>query len=77
MLQVKPFSNPALLAAVVLTTGLKLMLLYVAPIAQFFGAQPLDGNDLLLYSGFSLLLFLYLEREKLWRVRRRTANTHA
>ncbi|MFM7675212.1 MAG: cation-translocating P-type ATPase [Synechococcus sp.] len=77
LFQVHPFSNPSLLAAVVLTTALQLMLLYVAPIARFFGTQPLSGNDLLLCIGFSLLLFLYLELEKIWRLRRRTANAHA
>jgi Ca2+-transporting ATPase len=65
-----------LLGAVVLTTGLQLILLYVAPIARFFGTQPLAGNDLLLCIGFSLLLFLYLELEKVWRLRCRSAHAH-
>jgi CHAT domain-containing protein len=60
LLQVKLFSNPALLAAEVLTTRLQLMLLYVAPIAQVFGTQPLDGNDLLLCSGFCRIPFAAL-----------------
>jgi Ca2+-transporting ATPase len=62
---VKPFSNPALLWAVGLTTGLQLLLLYVPPLSRFFGTQPLSGADLLTCIGFSLLLFLYLEAEKI------------
>nr|WP_259721665.1 cation-translocating P-type ATPase C-terminal domain-containing protein [Synechococcus sp. CS-1328] len=66
-----------MLAAVAITTGLQLMLLYVAPIAEFFGTGPLEGGELMLCIGFSLLLFLFLQLEKLWRLRRRTANAHA
>ena len=65
LIQVKPFSNPALLWAVGLTTGLQLLLLYVPPLSRFFGTQPLSGADLLTCIGFSLLLFLYLEAEKI------------
>ncbi|MFY8147823.1 MAG: cation-translocating P-type ATPase [Prochlorococcaceae cyanobacterium] len=74
--QVNPWSNPALLAAVVLTTSLQLILIYVKPVADFFGTQPLSAEDLLLCVGFSLLLFLYLELEKIWRISRRSATAH-
>jgi Ca2+-transporting ATPase len=74
--QVAPFSNPWLLWAVVFTTALQLSLLYVPVLAQFFGTVPLSAGDLGICVGFSLLFFLYLELEKVWRLwrRRRSAN---
>jgi len=76
LLQVPAFSNPWLLWAVLLTSGLQLLLLYVPALSGFFGTQPLSGQELLICVGFSLLLFLYLELEKLWRLwsRRRHAD---
>ena len=76
LIQVNPFSNPWLLWAVVLTSGLQLLLLYVPWLARFFGTVPLQGSDLLICVGVSLVFFVYLEAEKLlrqWR-RRATAN---
>ncbi len=77
LIQVAPFSNPWLLWAVTLTTGLQLLLLYVPSLARFFGTTPLSGHDLLICLGFSLLFFLYLELEKLWRLWRRKASADA
>jgi Ca2+-transporting ATPase len=77
LIQVAPFSNPWLLWAVALTTGLQLLLLYVPGLARFFGTTPLSGHDLLICVGFSLLFFLYLELEKLWRLWRRKASADA
>ena len=74
LLQVPAFSNPWLLLAVALTSGLQLLLLYVQPLARFFGTTPLSGQELLMCVGFSLLLFLYLELEKIYGLwRRRSA----
>jgi Ca2+-transporting ATPase len=77
LIQVAPFSNPWLIWAVVLTSGLQLLLLYVPSLAAFFGTQPLSLHDLLVCVGFSLLLFLYLELEKVWRLWRRGAHADA
>jgi Ca2+-transporting ATPase len=77
LVQVAPFSNPWLLWAVLLTSGLQLLLLYVEPLARFFGTEALSGQDLLICVGFSLLLFVYLELEKLWRLWRRAAVADA
>jgi Ca2+-transporting ATPase len=77
LLRVNPFSNPWLLWAVVLTTGLQLLLLYVPVLAKFFGTQPLSGQELLVCVAFSMLLFLYLELEKIWRIWRRRAAANA
>lgn len=75
--QVAPFSNPWLLWAVLLTSVLQLLLLYVPALASFFGTQPLSAHELLICVGFSLLLFLYLELEKIWRLWRRQASADA
>ncbi len=77
LLRVNPFSNPWLLWAVMLTTGLQLLLLYVPVLAKFFGTQPLSGHELLICVAFSMLLFLYLELEKVWRLWRRRATANA
>ncbi|MFM9101306.1 MAG: cation transporting ATPase C-terminal domain-containing protein, partial [Cyanobium sp.] len=75
LMPVAPFSNPWLLWAVLLTSGLQLMLLYVPTLARCFGTEPLGGQELLICIGFSLLLFLYLEVEKLVRLWRRSARS--
>ena len=77
LLQVSPFSNPWLIWAVLLTTGLQLLLLYVPVLSNFFGTTALSGADLGLCVGFSLLFFLYLELEKIWRLWRRQASSDA
>ena len=77
LIQVAPLSNPWLLWAVVLTTGLQLLLIYVPPLSAFFGTTRLSGLDLAVCVAFSLLFFLYLELEKIWRLWRRRASTHA
>jgi Ca2+-transporting ATPase len=77
LFQVNPFSNPALLGSVALTTLLQMLLLYVPALSNFFGTTPLHAEDLLLCIGFSLLFFLFLELEKIWRLWRRRANANA
>jgi len=77
LIQVAPFSNPWLIWAVLLTSGLQLLLLYVPVLSRFFGTTALSGHDLLICVGFSLLLFLYLELEKLWRLWRRRGVAHS
>jgi Ca2+-transporting ATPase len=77
LMQVAPFSNPWLLWAVLLTTALQFALLYVPPLSGFFGTEPLSGRNLAICVGFSLLLFLYLELEKVWRLWRRRSHSHA
>ncbi len=76
LFQVAPFSNPWLLWAVLLTTALQFALLYVPFLSQFFGTVPLSGKDLSICVGFSFLLFLYLEAEKLWRLWRLRSQSH-
>jgi len=63
--QLNPFSNPYLVGAVGLTTGLQLLLLYVPPLQKFFDVHPLTGLELLICFGFSALMFAWIELEKL------------
>ena len=77
LIQVAPFSNPWLIWAVALTSGLQLLLLYAPALSTFFGTQPLSIHDLLICLGFSMLLFLYLELEKIWRLWRRGTSANA
>ena len=76
LVQVAPFSNPALLAAVVLTSALQLALLYVPALSSFFGTTPLSLQELGICVGVSALFFVYLEAEKVVRLwsRRRAAH---
>jgi Ca2+-transporting ATPase len=60
------FSNPYLLAAVVVTTVLQLMLIYVPPLRNFFDTQILTTEQLLVCLGFSTLMFVWVELEKLF-----------
>ena len=64
--QLNPFSNPYLLGAVTLTTMLQLMLIYVAPLRNFFGTYWLSPLELAICLGFSALMFVWIELEKLF-----------
>jgi Ca2+-transporting ATPase len=74
LVRVAPFSNPWLLWAVLLTTGLQLALLYVPALASFFGTKPLSPSELGICVAVSVVFFLYLELEKVWRLWRRRAH---
>jgi Ca2+-transporting ATPase len=64
-IKLNPFSNPYLLWSVVLTTALQLLLLYVPPLQVFFGTHPLSAVELLICLGFSALMFVWIELEKI------------
>ena len=64
--EIHPFSNPYLLLAVVVTTTLQLMLVTIEPLRNFFGTQPLTGEQILICLGFSTLIFVWVELEKLF-----------
>ncbi len=59
-------SNLYILWAVIGTTTLQLMLVYVPPLQSFFGTQPLTSLELLICLGFSALMFVWVEWEKLF-----------
>ncbi len=65
-IEVNPFSNPYLLWAVAITTALQLALVYVPPLQNFFGTHPLSLMELAICLGFSALLFIWVELEKLF-----------
>ncbi|MDG2616306.1 cation-translocating P-type ATPase [Thermoleptolyngbya sichuanensis XZ-Cy5] len=64
-LELNPFSNPYVLTSVVFTSLLQLALIYVEPLRNFFGTQILSPLELLICLGFSLLLFVWIELEKI------------
>ena len=63
--EISPFTNPYVWGSVVITTVLQLMLVYVAPLRNFFDTYLLDTTDLLACLAFSLVLFVWVEGEKL------------
>ena len=65
-IELNPWSNPYVLASVVLTSLLQLALIYVEPMQKFFGTHYLSPIELLVCIGFSLLMFVWIEMEKLY-----------
>jgi Ca2+-transporting ATPase len=65
-IQLNPFSNPFVFGAVIITTILQLMLIYVAPLRAFFGTHWLTLTELGICLGFSSLLFVWVEMEKVF-----------
>ncbi|MEA5412268.1 HAD-IC family P-type ATPase, partial [Synechococcus sp. BA-120 BA3] len=61
-----PLANPWLLGAVLASAALQLLLLYLAPLARFFGVTPLNAIELAACGGVSLVFIAYLELEKWW-----------
>ena len=70
-IEMSQFSNPYVLIAVVATTALQLLLIYVPFLRTFFGTHYLSISELLICVGFSALLFVWIELEKLF-IRSRT-----
>ena len=73
-IQINPLSNPYVLAAVSLTTVLQLLLIYVPFLRGFFGTHYLSLTELGVCLGFSMLMFVWIELEKLfirWFVNRK------
>ncbi|MEG4580033.1 cation-transporting P-type ATPase [Microcoleus sp. MON1_C5] len=65
-IELNPFTNVFVWAAVIVTTILQLMLIYVPPLRAFFGTHYLTGFELLVCFGFSALMFVWIEMEKLF-----------
>ena len=65
-IELNPFTNPFLLGAVTITTALQLLLIYVAPLRDFFNLHWLSLDELLICFGFSALMFVWVELEKLF-----------
>jgi len=65
-IELNPFSNPYVIAAVTLTTLLQLALIYVEPLRDFFGTHLLSMTELWICFGFSSLMFVWVELEKIF-----------
>ncbi|MGJ3249380.1 MAG: cation-translocating P-type ATPase [Elainellaceae cyanobacterium] len=65
-IEMNPLSNPFVWGAVLLTTVLQLMLIYVPPLRNFFGTEVLSASELLICFGFSSLMFIWVELEKIF-----------
>lgn len=65
IIELNPFSNPYVLGAVILTTILQMMLVYIPPLRVFFGTHFLRPQEMLICIGFSALIFVWIELEKL------------
>ena len=64
-IEMNPFSNLYLWGAVIVTTILQLMLVYVAPLRAFFNTTVLTGEQLVICLLFSSLMFVWVEFEKI------------
>ncbi len=65
-IELNPFSNLFLLGAVTITTILQLLLIYVPPLRDFFNLHYLTLQELGICIGFSALMFVWVELEKLF-----------
>ncbi len=70
-IELNPWSNPYVLGSVILTTFLQLALIYVEPLQKFFGTHYLSFTELMVCIGFSMLMFVWIEMEKLYMRSRR------
>jgi P-type Ca2+ transporter type 2C len=66
VIEIDPFSNPLLLCAILVTILLQLAVVDVAPLRSFFGTHPLSLFELGVCFGCSLLIFMWIEGEKLF-----------
>jgi Ca2+-transporting ATPase len=66
IVEMNMFSNPYVLWSVTLTTLLQLALVYLPPLQSFFGTSALDFTELLVCLGFSALIVVWIEGEKLF-----------
>lgn len=64
-IEMNPLTNVYLWGAVIITTILQLMLIYVEPLRNFFDTDILTPRQLLVCLGFSSLMFLWVEGEKI------------
>ncbi|MFM8294559.1 MAG: HAD-IC family P-type ATPase, partial [Microcystaceae cyanobacterium] len=64
-IEMNPFSNPFLLIAVIVTSFLQLLLIYVEPLRAFFGTNYLTLTEVWVCVGFSALIFIWIELEKM------------
>nr|WP_279611454.1 cation-transporting P-type ATPase [Thermostichus vulcanus] len=66
IVETNPFSNPYLFWAVLATLLLQFALLYVPFLRNFFGTEALTRDELWICMGFSSLIMVWVEMEKLY-----------
>jgi P-type Ca2+ transporter type 2C len=66
VIEINPFSNPLLLWAILGTILLQLAVVYIPLLRSFFGTHPLSLFELGVCFGCSLLIFIWIEGEKLF-----------
>jgi P-type Ca2+ transporter type 2C len=69
-MNLNPMTNPYVWGSVILTTLLQMALIYIEPLRHFFGTHYLSGLELLVCVGFSLLMFVWIELEKVFFARK-------
>ncbi len=65
-IELNPLGNVWLIGAICLTTVLQILLIYVEPLRNFFKTDLLTPTELLVCFGFSTLVFVWVEMEKLF-----------
>lgn len=66
MIELDPRTNPYVWGSVIMTTALQLGLIYIEPLRRFFGTHLITGTELAVCFGFSALMFVWIELEKLF-----------
>jgi len=64
-IELDPRTNPYVWGSVIMTTVLQMALIYVEPLRRFFGTHLLTPTELAVCFGFSALMFVWIELEKL------------
>lgn len=64
-IEMNPTSNLFVWGSVIVTTILQLLLIYAPPLRRFFGTYLLSEIELAVCIGFSTLVFVWVELEKL------------
>ncbi len=64
-IELDPRTNPYIWGSVIMTTVLQMILIYSEPFRRFFGTYLLTPTELAVCFGFSALMFVWIELEKL------------
>ncbi len=65
-IEMNQLDNPFMLLSVTVTTVLQLLLIYLAPLRNFFGTFYISGLELAICLGFSILILVWIDLEKLF-----------
>ena len=65
-IEMNQLDNPFMLLSVTVTTVLQLLLIYLPPLRNFFGTFYISGLELAICLGFSILILVWIDLEKLF-----------